>query len=123
MTVELTISSEELDNEDIQELTTDLCQTIVKETDIDAKIARGPTQTGTRGEPITLGLLALTFLSGSSAVALFNVFKSYFDRESSLKLDLQKDDGTKLTINAQNMKPEQIEATLNRFENFLEKSG
>jgi hypothetical protein len=123
MAVNLTLSSKELDNEDIQELTTDLCQTIVKETDIDAKIPEGPSQAGVRGEPITLGLLALTFLGGGSAVALFNVFKSYFDRESSLKLDLQREDGTTLTINAQNMKPEQIEDTLTKFEKFLEKSG
>lgn len=122
MVVRLTLSSDELGNENIQELTTNLCQTIVKETDIDAKIAEGPTQKGAKGEPITLGLLALTFLSSGAAVALFNVFKSYFDRESSLKLNLQREDGTKLTINAQNMKPEQVEATLNRFEKFLEKS-
>ena len=68
MAVNLTISSEEFDNEDLQELTTDLCQTIVKETDIDAKIVEGPTQKGAKGEPITLGFLVLIFISSGAAI-------------------------------------------------------
>lgn len=86
MTVSLTISSEELGDEDVQEITNDLCHAIIKETKIDAKIMEGPPQMGAKGEPITLGLLALTFIGGKGVIALFSVIKSYFERESSLKL-------------------------------------
>jgi len=122
MVITLKLSSEELGNEDVQKLATDLCQTIVKEADINALIPEDTNQEGTKGEPITLGLLALTFVGSKAAVALFNLIKSYFDRESSLIIDIQLEDGAKLTIIGQNMKPEQIETTLNRFERFFGKN-
>jgi hypothetical protein len=122
MAIRLSISSEEFSDEDVQEFTNDLCHTIMRETNIDAKIMESPPQKGAKGEPITLGLLALTFIGGKGVIALFNVIKSYFERVSSLTLELQREDGSKLKINAQNMKSEQIKATLNELEKFIEKS-
>lgn len=119
MTLTLSLSSGELNDEDIQELTTDLCKTIINETDINAELVEGPTQKGNRGEPITLGLIALTFMSSGAAVALFNVLKSYLDRESSLIFGIQREDGTKLGIKMKNMQPEQVKATLSEVKIFL----
>ena len=119
MEVTLSMSSAELSDDGIQGLTTNLCRTITKETDIEAELAEGTYQKGSRGDPITLGLIALTFLSSGSAVALLNILKSYFERDSSLTVDIQRNDGAKLAINAKNMKPEQIEDTFNRARVFL----
>jgi hypothetical protein len=104
----LLLSSEELDDEDIRELTTDLCNTIIDETDINAKLADGVAQKEERGDPITLGLIVLTFISSSAAVALFNVLKSYIDRESSLVFDIQEKDGTQRRLSVKNMRPNDV---------------
>lgn len=121
MEVTLSISSEELSDSQIQALTKDLCRTIPKETDIEAELVEGTTQKGAKGEPITLGLIALTFLSSGVAVALINVLKSYFERETSLEVNLRRKDGAKLMINAKNMRSDQIEETFNRAKEFLRK--
>jgi hypothetical protein len=77
-------------------------------------------QRGSKGEAITLGLIALTFLSGGSAVALLDVLKSYLARDSSLEMTLERNDGAKLIINAKNIRKEQMEETFRRAKEFLQ---
>jgi hypothetical protein len=119
MAVTLSISSTELSEDRIQTLTSDLCRSIIKETDIEAELAEDIYPKGAKGEPITLGLIVLTFLSGGSAVALINVLKSYFERDSTLEVSIEQKNGAKLAINAKNMKPEQIEDTFNKVKEFI----
>lgn len=120
MVVTLSVSSPELSNERIQALTRDLCGTITKETDIEAELAKGTAQKEAKGEPITLGLIALTFLSSGTAVALLEVLKSYLARESTLEITLERNDGAKLIINAKNLEKEQINETFRRAKDFLQ---
>lgn len=116
MNMTLNLSSSELDNEELQALTRQLCDSIADETDIKAEIPGGVVQQGHKGDPITLGTIALTFFgSGGAAVGLFNIFKAYFDRNSSFSIKAKKSDGTELEFTAQNMKLEQIQALLAQF--------
>lgn len=108
MRAELSISSEELNDEDLQDLTIELRRTLIDETNIDAELMEGVTEKESRGEPITLGLIALTFLTSGAAIALFNVFKTFFDRNTSIELELTKDDGSKLNIKAENIRLEDL---------------
>lgn len=108
MVVMLALSSKDLNEEDLQELTIELRRTLVDETDIDAELVEGSSEKGSRGEPITLGLIALTFLTSGAAVALFNVFKSFFDRKKYLELEMIKEDGTKINIKAENIRLEDL---------------
>ena len=87
-------------------MTADLCRTIIKETDIEAKLAEGAFEKGAKGEPINLGLIVLTFLRSGSAIALLNIMKSYFEREPSIKMTIRRKDNTEITIDAKNMRPE-----------------
>jgi hypothetical protein len=119
MAVTLSISSTEISDDRIQTLTSDLCRSITKETNIEAELAEGISQKGAKGDPITLGLIVLTFISSGSAVALLNVLKSYFERDSTLKVNIMREDGAKLAINAKNMKPELIEETFERAKEFM----
>ncbi len=120
MVIQLALSSKELDAEDLQELTAEFCQTIVRETGVDARLVEGAPEKGARGEPITLGLIALALLKSQSLVAFFNVLKSYFDREPSLLIDIQREDGAKITISAKNIQPQQIDDTFNKAKEFLQ---
>jgi hypothetical protein len=116
MNLILNLSSSELDNEELQSLTRQLCDSIADETDIKAEIPNGAVAEGTKGDPITLGLIALTFIKSGAAVALFNVLKAYFERNSSFTIKAKKADGTELEITAQNMKLEQIQALLSQLD-------
>ena len=119
MAITLSVSSKQLNDERLQTLSSDLCRSIIKETDIEAELAEGAAQRGARGEPITVGLILLTFFSSKSAVALLNVLKSYFERDSSLAVNIQREDGAKLVISAKNMKPDQIENILMRAKELM----
>ena len=120
MTIQLAFSSKELDAEDLQEITTEFCQSIVREADMDARFVEGSNDKGARGEPITLGLIALTLLKSQSLVVIFNLLRSYFDREPSLDVVIQREDGAKITINARNIQPQQIDETFNKAKEFLQ---
>lgn len=120
MSVTLSINSSELNVDDVHELTLDLSRTLERESDISAELAEGPTEAGSKGEPITVGLLILTFLTSGAAVSMFGVLKSYFERDSSLEMNLEREDGRKLAIRAENMSPDQINRTIEAAREFFE---
>jgi hypothetical protein len=116
MAVTLSISSDELSDDRIQKLTSDLCRTISKETDIEAELPENISQKGARGGPIILGLIFLTILKSGSAVAFLNVLKSFLDRVPSIKVTIKQDGVSEVTIDAKNMHPDQIKAILEIIE-------
>jgi len=120
MNVLLSISSIDLDAEDVYELTLDLSRTLEQESDINAELAGGSGEVGTKGDPITVGVLILTFLTSGAAVSMFGVLKSYFERDSSLEMNLERKDGRKLAIRAENMSPDQINRTIEAAREFFE---
>jgi hypothetical protein len=115
MNLILNLSSNELDNEDLQALTRELCDSIADETNIKAEIPSGTVVQGTKGDPITLGVITLAFLTKGAAVALFEMFKAYLSREPSLVIKLVKPDGTTFEFSAKNMTPEQMQAFLSQL--------
>jgi len=119
MSVTLSINSSELNAEDIHELALDLSRTLEQEADISAELAEGPTEAGTKGEPITVGLLILTFFTSGAAVSIFGALKSYFERNSTLEMEFQRSDGSKLKIKAENVRPDQIERTMESAREFF----
>lgn len=119
MDVTLSMTSGDLDAEDLQNLTNDLCRTVNQETDVTAKLPEEPGEAGTRGDPITVGTLILTFLTSGAAVALFNVVKSYFERNSSLVITFKRKDGDTLEIEAKNVHPDQINRTMEAAREFF----
>jgi hypothetical protein len=117
MNLTLNLSSIELDNEELQALTRQLCDSIADETEIKAEIPSGTVMQGTKGDPITLGVIVLAFLVDGSAVALFEMLKAYFSRVPSLTIKATKADGTSLEITAQNIKLEQLQSLLMQLNN------
>lgn len=117
MKLNISSNSNELTDEDLQNLTRNLCDSITSETEIEAEIPSGSVAQGTKGDPITLGVLVLSFLSGGSAVALCEVFKAYFSRVPSLSIELERANGSKVKITSQNLKPEQLQALLSQADN------
>jgi hypothetical protein len=119
MAIALFLSSNELDDEKIQGLTLDLCKTLERETDVTATLAEGSSLPGTKGEPIILATIILSFITSGAAAAMFNVFKSYFDRNSTLEMEFQRKDGKNFRIKAQNLSPKQFDHTMQQAKEFL----
>jgi Effector Associated Constant Component 1 len=63
---------------------------------------KAPPTPGERGEPITLGILALLVTSGTIKAAI-ECFKSYLSRERSLSIKLVRADGTQVEVTADNV--------------------
>jgi hypothetical protein len=123
MSITLSISSNELEAEDIHGFALDLCKTLSRETEVEAKLAEGPSQPGTRGEPITIGTIILNFITGGAVSSMFGVLKSYFERSPSLEMEFQRPDGKKLVIRAKNVGCDQIERTWNQAREFFGDAG
>ncbi len=115
----LTISSAKISEESLQELTIYLCQDIIKEADIDAKLVEGLSQEGAKGEPITIGLIVLSLIKVGTVAAFLNVVRSYFEREPSLMMALRRNDGAELSITMKDLSREQIDEMLKMVKDFM----
>ena len=119
MQVKLTLLSDTVSDDALDELTRDLCATLNEETEVSAKMAEGALEPGAKGDAMSLGTLLLTFLSSGTAVALFEVAKAFFERNSNLELELERPDGAKMVVRAKNVDAERIDSTLNEAREFF----
>lgn len=120
MDMGLQLSSDALPDDELDALTRQLAGTIASETPIDARLPEGDAAPGAKGDAVTIGTLALTFLSSGAAVALFEVLKTYFAREPSLEIAIKRPDGAEVTVSAQNLAPEQLHDTMERMRKLVE---
>jgi hypothetical protein len=120
MNVTLSMVSEDLHPEDLQDLSLDLCRSLSAEAGVDAEPLEAAAIGATRGDPITIGVLALTFMTSGAAAALLNVLKAYFERSSSVTMELARPDGVKLTVKSGDLRGGQLERTLSLAHQFLE---
>ncbi len=119
MQVKLTLLSDAVGDDGLDELTRDLCATLNEETEVSAEMAEGALEPGAKGDAMSLGTLLLTFLSSGTAVALFEVAKAFFERNSNLELELERPDGAKMVVRAKNVDAERIDSTLNEAREFF----
>jgi hypothetical protein len=119
MSITLSISSGEMEAEDIHSFAVDICRTLGRETDVEAKLAEESGERGTKGDPITVGMIILNFITGGAAASMFLVLKSYFERSPSLEMEFERPDGKKLVIRAKNVGSDQIDQTWNKAREFF----
>lgn len=115
----LIVASERLEPAEVQALARDLVSSINRHTDARAEIAEGEGRPGERGDPVTLGAIALGFITSGAAVALFQVVKAYFERDETLELSFERSDGRKLTIKAENISAERIDESVAMAQAFF----
>jgi hypothetical protein len=117
MNLTLNLSSTELDNEDLQALTRQLCDSIADETDIKAEIPQDNAVQNARGNLQVWAEIALEFFNSGGAGALFAMLGVYFSRVPSLKIKATKPDGTSLEITSKNVKLEDLQSFLEQLKN------
>ncbi|MCX7066346.1 MAG: hypothetical protein NTW85_01410 [Methylococcales bacterium] len=121
MSIQLILKNDQLNDDKLQALTEDLYQTLKRETDVDVQLAKGDSEQGSKnkGDPITIGVLALVFLKSGAVVALIETLKSYLTFNSSLQIEFKNGDKV-VKINAQNLKSNQIEHILISLEQLID---
>ena len=119
METSLKLTSERNSPDSLQNLTRELSASLGDNTNIAATLPEAPAEPGARGDPVTIGVLALAFVTSGSAVALFNVLKAYFERDSSLEMEFQRADGKKMSIRAENVNGRQIDKTVAAAREFF----
>jgi hypothetical protein len=100
-------------------MTRELVASINRHTEAWAAIPEGEAADGERGEPVTLGMIALSFISSGAAVALFQIIKAYFERDRTLELAFERPDGRTMAIKAENMDPDRIDDAIAMAERFF----
>ena len=120
MSIQLTLTNDDLDKDSLQLLTQDLLQTLGSETDIQAEIVQGEAVQGSKGDPVTLGVLALSFITSGAAVALIGVLKSYITRSSSIQFEVKSGDKV-VKINIKNIHDaDQIEQVISSVKQLID---
>ena len=119
MAITLTVGCRHVPTEDLDQLARDLSRTLNHETDIESALSERAGGIGTKGDPISIGTIVLAFLTSGTAVAMFGVLKSYFERNSSLEMEFQREDGKKLMIRAENVQSDKIDSTIELARKFF----
>jgi len=115
------VFSRDTDPSDLQRFTRELAVKLNQQPGIDASLPEGAAQAGSKGDPITLGAILLQLSSGGGVfVTLIGVLKSWLERDPtiSVEFEMQRQDGARLKIHADKVKPDSIEQLREEFENF-----
>jgi hypothetical protein len=106
LTLAANISDERLSTV-ARELARDLIRAGIEARPVEAATARGE-----RGDPVTLGALALALITSKAVTALIECLKAYFARERTLIVKIKRPDGTVIEVNAKNVDDPVIEQRL-----------
>lgn len=121
MDICVSVHSAEMDDERLQKSAAELRRLINQGGEATATLPGGPTSAGSKGDPITLGTIALTFLTSGAAVSVFKVLETFVGRKRSIEVELSRPDGQKLVLRAQDMEADQIAATQRLFQKLVSK--
>ena len=69
-----------------------------------------------KGDPITLGTIAVTFLTSQLALELVKAIQSIMTRKRSMTVELASINGRKVTITAEDVSSVNVDQTLQRLE-------
>jgi hypothetical protein len=124
MHVTLSLTSNDLDAERLQELTRDLCRTLNQETDVQATLVEHPSEAGAKGGFLAeVGNIALLVTEHAGGVVLGHLFidilKSYWERATSMKVELQREDGQKLVLQSEHVEPAHVQRTMEEAGRFF----
>jgi Effector Associated Constant Component 1 len=108
----LTMSlSASLPDSRVAQLTRDLERDLSR-AGIKARVVEAVAVPGEKGEPVTLGVLALALVTSGAVNALIGCLKAYVSREPALIIKLKRPDGLQVEVNARNVDAPDVRAAL-----------
>jgi hypothetical protein len=109
MPITLSLSSVDLDDETLQELTRQLCRDLGDEAGIAAELGAEPSEAGAKGDFELIGQILIKALGAGGAIAaLVGVLKAYVQRKPSLQFEFQMKGGDKLKIKADDLRADDM---------------
>jgi hypothetical protein len=109
MPITLSLSSVDLDDEDLQELTRQLCRDLGDEAGIAASPTMESAEVGAKGDFEIIGQILIKAVGAGGAIAaLVGVLKAYVQRKPSLQFEFQKKGGEKLKIRADDLRADDM---------------
>jgi hypothetical protein len=116
MHINLTILCDGLNDENLQNLSRDICQSINLEVGFEASLQNSESRDGMKGDSISIGEISLAILgSGGALVTLIGVFKSFIERSRELSFKIKKPDGEELEITSKNIDSAEIKSMIDEF--------
>ncbi len=101
MGINLSLSSDELDKDELQQLTRQLYLSLREDIGVDASLAKQESVPGAKGAEWAQIIVA-AIGSGGVAVALVNVLTEWAKRKKSLTIKAEDKNGRKIEITAEN---------------------
>jgi hypothetical protein len=98
----LTLSLSGIPDARLAQLTRDLERDLSR-AGIRARPVEAPPVPDQKGEPITLGVLALALITSGAVTALIECVKAYLSRERTLTIKFARADGTQAEVTARNV--------------------
>ena len=121
MNAKLSLHHNGMSDENIQELTIELKNSVNQETELIAHLPEEAGGLGTKGDVVTIGQIILAAVGGGGAIAaLMPVLQTYFARKPSIKIEIETSDGNKIKIEAEHLSPEQIKQTMQDVKQLCE---
>lgn len=117
------IRCDELTDDELLDLSTELSQMINDETDVTATPEETEATPGARGDGVAIGSLVLSFLSSGTAGSLVGVLKTFFERRPSLVIEVESGDGRRMKIEAGSLRAGQVDQTISMVERFVGETG
>lgn len=120
MNLRLSVTATDQDEERAHGAALELRRLLTEETDTSVALPDATPVHGAKGDPVTLGTLIVTFLTSGAAVSAFKVFQAFLTRKRSLEVKMERSDGRKFVLRAQDLGPKDIRATEDMFRAFFE---
>jgi hypothetical protein len=108
----LKLECADYDDSRIDAVTRDLARSLREEGVGAAMVSQGDAAPGKKGDPVTIGAIVLTLIqTGGVAVTLLQVLKAYLARKSTMRFELTRADGRKVSLDASWFNKAQMEET------------
>jgi Effector Associated Constant Component 1 len=105
MPITISLSAPDLNDDDLQNLTRQLCRDLNDEAGVTAAPGTRPAQPGAKGDLPVYGQIIIAAIGGGGVVvALVNVLKAYVQRKPYLQFELQKKNGDKVKIKGDDLR-------------------
>ena len=120
MDITLNITSQQLANEDLQDLTRKLCEDIKTETNMIATLPfTNQDSENSKGNLVELGAIVLTFLSNDSIIVLVEMIKERINREPSIEIEIKTSNNSIIKVNAKNKNSKEVENIITQLTSVI----
>lgn len=117
----LKLDCADLDPDRLHAISGDLARSLRAEGIAEATLHREEGAPGQKGDAVTIGTIVLTLIqTGGVAVTLLQVLrKAYLARKSTLRFELARADGRKVSLETESFDSKQLESTRKLLADFL----